>query len=808
MFDTLQLSIEDFLARFSIPSPWGTDLLDSITVVAAGLSFLFFVLFVMSNRAQPAERESTRPVRQLLRKARKAERKGNHEESGELFISARHYLEAAKAFIKINDYERAANACLLNNDYSNAAQCFIRTEEYEKAAELFIKARDYTNAAENFLFIGRVGDAAPLFVKGGNPVKAADCYARVGFYQKAGELLFEAQQYEKAAPFLVRTLQERASRRDQSLTLEEDAVSGNLSRMAAGSYLKSGQKLKAAQSFELGGVYAEAAALFEELGEKGKASDFYMKIGDTSSAARILESSDSAGEGALRVAEALLEEGKPIEAAEIFARLGEWKRAAGLFIENDLHDLAVEAYTKHGDLQAAAGILVDMGKSAEAANLLMSNGKAEEAAQIYRKLGEKERELEALLTAGAYYQAGRNFFELGKQKEATEILQRVEEGNPDFKEANRLLGGIFYDQQQWSPAIAYYQKGLADEEVQRENIDPFYRLAVALKEEGELQGSLSILEKVLMVDYHYRDVKDQVQKIKKTIESSSAGPDVMAGSSPDATIPGQTVARSRKAARYEIIEELGRGGMGVVYKARDTLLDRIIAYKVMPPQVQKNQKIVDMFLREAQSAARLSHPNIVTIYDADQERGEFFIIMELIEGESLKQILERQVKFPTKTALVLAGQVFKALAYAHSKGIVHRDIKPANLLWAKSDKQVKITDFGLARAIEEGRKTHTQMAGTPYYMSPEQILGGEVDHRADQYAMGVTLYEFVTGTVPFKEGDVLYHHVHTRPPSPDTHNHSLPKPLSEFILKCLAKEPQNRFSDINAALVEMRKLIN
>jgi serine/threonine-protein kinase len=159
-----------------------------------------------------------------------------------------------------------------------------------------------------------------------------------------------------------------------------------------------------------------------------------------------------------------------------------------------------------------------------------------------------------------------------------------------------------------------------------------------------------------------------------------------------------------------------------------------------------------------------------------------------------------------KTALVLIGQVLKALSYAHSRGIVHRDIKPANLLWAQEKKLVKVTDFGLARVIEEGRRTHTQMAGTPYYMAPEQIVGGKVDHRADIYAMGITLYEFVTGTVPFKEGDVLYHHVHTPAPAPETHNSEISRPLSQFIMKCIEKDSEARYDSIDVAMEELKRL--
>ncbi len=809
MFDSYLTKIEFYLAKLSIPSPWGIDLFDSITVMAGGLSFLFFLVFVMVNRAPRSREEDERSVRVLLKKAKKAEKKESFKEAGDLYLAAKHYMKAAKVFIKIEDFDKAAESCLLNNDYANAARCLVRIGNHAQAAELFLKARDYTSAAQNLHTVGRLGEAAPLFAKGGHPVKAAECYSKIGFYQKAGELLAEAGEYDQAAPYLLRTLQERSSRRDSSLTIEEDAVSGNIARLGAKCYLDTGQKLKAAQALELGGLFSDAGHLYEELGEKGKASEVYIKGKDSTSAARVLESSDHADEGALRVAEALLEEGKPIEAADLFARLGEWNRAAKLFIENDLKDLAVEAYAQHGDHKSAADLLVEMGKPSEAASMLMEAGKPEDAARIYGKLGEKENELGALVKAGAHFQAAKHFLDLGKEIEATEELQKVEPEDTNFKEANALLGEIFFKKKRWSIAIASYQNALSDENIRRDNLESFYRYASSLKEDGQLQGALSILEKILLVDYHYRDIKDQVQSIKGVLSASSpelSSPFVP--SSPDATMVAQGGDQAGKSNRYQIIEELGRGGMGIVYKASDTLLDRIVAYKVLPPHVQQDRKIRDMFLREARSAARLSHPNIVTIFDADEARGEFFIIMELVEGESLKELLLQQGKFPVKTALVLAAQVFKALAYAHEKGIVHRDIKPANLLWAKSDKQVKITDFGLARVIEEGRKTHTQMAGTPYYMAPEQILGGTVDHQADQYALGITLYEFVTGTVPFKEGDVLYHHVHTQPRPPETHNPELSQPLSNFIMQCIDKDPDKRFPDVAAALVELRTLLS
>lgn len=807
--------IEEFLARYSIPSPWGLELYDAVSIVAGGLSLLFLLLFLSANRGDKPLKakdvrkkdQKTRPPRALVRKAKKAEKKGDLAAAGELFMAAGHYEEAARSFVKIEAFGKAAEACLAYDDFSNAARCQVKIGNYQKAGELFVKSKEFTAAAENLLMVGNIHEAANMFVRGGDSVRAADCYAKVGFSEKAGELLAAAGDFDKAAPLLMRALQERISRRSTSLAPDADAAAGNLADLAAEALSRSGHPEQAATALEMGGRYARSAAIYEELGNRGKASDLYIRAKDTLSAARVLESSDhpEAGEGGIKVAEALLTEGKKIEAAELLNRLGEHHRAAELFLAGGLKERAAEAYRMGGEINKAAEIMVDTGKSAEAAQLLMEAGQATEAAGIFRKMGETEKEVDALLAAGAHFQAGKSLLDLGRHKDAIGELQKVEEKDENHGEANRLLGDIFFDQEQWSVAISRYQKALADSNINRENLESYYRFAMCLKNDNQHQASANILEKILLVDYHYRDVKDQVKDLKEAMPASSSGQALGNGSLDTTMVSG--AREPGKSGRYKIMEELGRGGMGVVYKVRDTVLDREVAYKVLPPQVQRNQKILDMFLREAKSAAKLTHPNIVTIYDADSDRGEYFIIMELVKGESLKQILEQQGRFPVKTALVLIGQVLKGLSYAHSQGIVHRDIKPANLLWAQEKKLVKITDFGLARVIEEGRRTHTQMAGTPYYMAPEQIVGGRVDHRADIYAMGVTLYEFVTGTVPFKEGDVLYHHVHTPPPPPQDHDPSLPEPLSAFILRCLEKDSESRFDNIDIAMEELKKLL-
>jgi serine/threonine-protein kinase len=188
---------------------------------------------------------------------------------------------------------------------------------------------------------------------------------------------------------------------------------------------------------------------------------------------------------------------------------------------------------------------------------------------------------------------------------------------------------------------------------------------------------------------------------------------------------------------------LGRGGMGIVYKADDTVLDRTVALKVLPESLKENPQALKNFLREAKSAAQLNHPNIVTVYDAGEQDGVYYIAMEYVDGNTLKDIIKRRGKIAPKGIVHVLSQMCEALAYAHEKKIVHRDVKTANTMWTK-DRKAKIMDFGLAKVIEEVRNHTTVVSGTPFYMSPEQTLGKNVDQRSDLYSLGVSVFEMAT----------------------------------------------------------------
>ena len=252
--------------------------------------------------------------------------------------------------------------------------------------------------------------------------------------------------------------------------------------------------------------------------------------------------------------------------------------------------------------------------------------------------------------------------------------------------------------------------------------------------------------------------------------------------------------------RYEIIDELGKGAMGVVYKARDPLIGRELALKTFrlgySAGDQELEQFRERFLREAQSAGILSHPNIVTIHDvAVEPGGDFFIAMEFVKGTDLKLVMQRQGKFEPKFAFDVVAQIADGLGYAHAKGVVHRDIKPANIL-ITADKQAKITDFGIARVEASNLTMEGQLLGTPNYMAPEQIQGKPVDHRADIFSLGVMLFELVTGKKPFAAPNLsaVTHKIVFEPyPSPEDIVPDLPPGFIQVLDRALAKDPEERY---------------
>ena len=262
--------------------------------------------------------------------------------------------------------------------------------------------------------------------------------------------------------------------------------------------------------------------------------------------------------------------------------------------------------------------------------------------------------------------------------------------------------------------------------------------------------------------------------------------------------------------RYEILEKIGTGGMSDVYKAKDHKLNRFVAVKVLKQEFSENANFVSKFRIEAQAAAGLMHPNIVNVYDVGEEGGIYYIVMELVEGITLKKYIEKKARLSVKEAISIAIQVSMGIEAAHNNHIIHRDIKPQNIIISKEGK-VKVTDFGIAKAATSNTITSNVM-GSVHYTSPEQARGGYSDEKSDIYSLGITMFEMLTGRVPFNGETtvaIAIKHIQEEMPSPREYVSEIPISVEQIVCKCCQKSPDRRYQSMAELITDLKQsLIN
>jgi len=372
-----------------------------------------------------------------------------------------------------------------------------------------------------------------------------------------------------------------------------------------------------------------------------------------------------------------------------------------------------------------------------------------------------------------------------------------EKSDIESAQSNRMLGLAYQGQGQLDTAFDYFRKLPLDDSI----MDPLYNLALDFERKRQFNKAESVFRYMADHNLKFRDLESRLNRAKAMSETVILGG--AGGGHPGGTVmlPGGGVEKPM-LGRYQVEKELGKGAMGVVYLGKDPKIGRVVAIKTMAlsqefdPDELKDVK--ERFFREAETAGRLTHPNIVTIYDAGEEHDLAYIAMEFLKGKDLTPFIKPDKLLPLGRVLSIAARVAEALAYAHKNNVVHRDIKPANIMYEPESDTVKVTDFGIAR-ITDSSKTKTGMVlGTPSYMSPEQLAGSKIEGRSDLFSLGVALYQMACGRLPF-EGDSMAQLMFKIANEPHTdirkHNPKLPACVAAIVNKALAKNADQRWQD-------------
>jgi len=364
----------------------------------------------------------------------------------------------------------------------------------------------------------------------------------------------------------------------------------------------------------------------------------------------------------------------------------------------------------------------------------------------------------------------------------------------DLAQSHRMLGLGYQGQGQLDTAFDYFRKLPPDDSV----LDLVYNLTLDFERKRQFNKAENAFRYIAENNPKFKDIAERVGRAKAMSETVILGG---GGSHPGGTVimPGGGVEKPM-LGRYQVEKELGKGAMGVVYLGKDPKIGRVVAIKTMALsqefEADELQDVKDRFFREAETAGRLNHPHIVTIFDAGEEHDLAYIAMEFLKGKDLTPFIKSDNQLPLPKVMSIIARVAEALSYAHTNNVVHRDIKPANIMYELKSDTVKVTDFGIAR-ITDSSKTKTGMVlGTPSYMSPEQLAGKKIEGRSDLFSLGVTLYQLACGKLPF-QGDSMAQLMFKIANEPHvdilTYNAKLPPCLVDIINKALAKQPEARY---------------
>lgn len=555
-------------------------------------------------------------------------------------------------------------------------------------------------------------------------------------------------------------------------------------RKALRLYEKIGRWDRAAEIYRMGKEYYKAASMYEKLGEENMtlAAEIHEQMGDMDQARRCW-----------------------IAAARYYASRQDWEKSAAFYLKGGQKGGALESYERQfKDIQSVCGPEQLKDKTRRIIQMAEQTGDLLKAASYC----ELSRDIPA---AVGYYVRSGNFVKAatlqlteGNVDGALQTLGRVKPGDKQYEESQLLLAKVLYRKEKFTDALRRYLDYFKKVKVTEENLEDFFQMGICLERLGRLKQARDVYIRIHSMHAYYMNVDERMEAIDHKSEETSHMSDLL---DKDTASKEQGIPEAfliKVGERYGDLEELGRGGAGIVYRANDKLLDRVVALKQLPESLTSNAARLQSFFKEARAVARMNHPNIVTIFDIMKAENKYYLVMEFIDGTTVEKLVEGKGALSLKLALYISRYTLAALSYAHRCGVVHQDIKPANIMLTK-ERTVKLTDFGIAHVRDELPDHSTDIVvGTPKYISPEQLQGVPVDERCDIYSFGVTLYEMATGNLPFPSEGILHHHLVTPPTPPRVHTPALPEEMERVILKCLEKNREDRYEGVTALLADLK----
>jgi tetratricopeptide (TPR) repeat protein len=739
-------------------------------------------------------------ARDHQKRAESYDREGKKRQAAEEYAKAGDYRRAATLAFEIQDEPKLIHFSLFGAlgkippraaelNARQAGDLLATSGHYDWAIPLFEMANDMRRAAAAALKLRDSGRAARFYEKSRLWTEAVSHYEKASLFEDALRVL------ELEAKTLSRTRGEPSARL-QEVNLKRAEVLLQLGRSTAAVTLLMQQPPS-----------LRRAELLERSGRNTEAIEAYLGAGESDRALLLARKSP---DQARRVAQVHLHSGRPVLAGEIFARLGmvrdaaeayeaaqDWWQAAYRWETVQEPARAAEAYRKAGKVTDAARCFVTAGQPLQAAELYIRSGNLAAAAALHTQTGD-------LAGAIALY------LDANDVEQAAMTLQKIPPEELGYITGALLLAPWLVEAGRSGEALRFLGKAPAADPRRRGEdgtvLDRLYWEGRALEGLDQAEPARKRYAKLLQLNPTYRDVAERKSRLEAQPEPAAAEAAPLAARSLDGLAVGQ-----RLANRYDILGELGRGGMGRVYRARDLDLGEPVAIKTLltPSEGSAANDDEERLLRELQICRRVSHPNVVRVFDLGRFEGGIFITMELLEGQMLEELIVKDQPIPLERIRFFLSEIAAGLQEAHSLGIVHRDLKPSNVI--VTERRLKILDFGIARMTGfDNRLTRTGFAfGSPMYMSPEQLLGQQLDGRSDLYALGILAYALIGGREPFSDDNpAVLALMHLRDEIPDIRQlrPDLPNPWIGFIARLLAKEPDQRYASAQEVLAVLPTL--